>query len=96
MDAPSAPETGLKKVFVRTFGCQMNVYDTGKMRALLEQAPGFVAVLAGSDHRFVMANAAYRRLTGERELEGRRVGEALPEIVEQEIDVCFEFVRKIR
>jgi len=26
-----------KRVYIRTFGCQMNVYDTGKMRALLEQ-----------------------------------------------------------
>ena len=65
-----------------------------RLRALLEQAPGFVAVLAGSDHRFVMANAAYRRLTGERELEGRRVGEALPEIVEQGfVDVLDDVIK---
>lgn len=25
----------MKRLYVRTFGCQMNVYDTGKMRALL-------------------------------------------------------------
>ena len=25
----------MKKVFVQTFGCQMNVYDTGKINALL-------------------------------------------------------------
>lgn len=53
------------------------------LRALLEQAPGFVAVLGSSDHRFVMANAAYRKLVGGRELIGRTVAEALPEMITQ-------------
>ena len=54
-----------------------------QLRALLEQAPGFVAVLGTSEHRFVMANAAYRDLIGRRELIGRTVSEALPEMIAQ-------------
>ena len=27
----------MKKAYIRTFGCQMNVYDTGKMLAILEK-----------------------------------------------------------
>nr|WP_261388528.1 PAS domain-containing protein [Qipengyuania gaetbuli] len=54
-----------------------------RARMLLEQAPGFVAVLSGPEHSFVLANAAYRRLLGGRRLIGRTIAEALPEVVEQ-------------
>lgn len=54
-----------------------------RFRALLEQAPGFVAVVSGRSHRFIMANAAYRQLVGQRELVGKTVAEALPEIIDQ-------------
>lgn len=57
--------------------------ESGQLRALVEQAPGFVAILRGPDHRFQMANAAYRTLVGHRDLIGRTVAEALPEVVEQ-------------
>ncbi|MBX3645615.1 MAG: tRNA (N6-isopentenyl adenosine(37)-C2)-methylthiotransferase MiaB [Rubrivivax sp.] len=36
MSAPAA-----KKVFIRSFGCQMNDYDSGKMADLLRQAEGY-------------------------------------------------------
>lgn len=52
-------------------------------RQLFEQAPGFLALLEGPDHVFRVANAAYRRLVGERDLIGRPVSEALPEVVGQ-------------
>ncbi|HEX8784912.1 MAG TPA: response regulator, partial [Telluria sp.] len=44
---------------------------------------GFICVLRGPEHTYELANAAYRRLTGGRELIGRTVGAALPEVVEQ-------------
>ncbi len=37
MDA-SAPERAAKKVHIKTFGCQMNVYDADKITALLQQS----------------------------------------------------------
>ncbi|MBX7460425.1 PAS domain-containing protein [Qipengyuania huizhouensis] len=54
-----------------------------RFRALLEQAPGFVAVVSGRSHRFIMANAAYRQLVGQRDLVGKTVAEALPEVIDQ-------------
>lgn len=57
--------------------------ETSQLKNLFEQAPGFVAILGGSDHRFVLANNAYRQLVGNQDLIGRTVMEALPEVVEQ-------------
>ncbi|WP_394270657.1 sensor histidine kinase [Qipengyuania sp.] len=54
-----------------------------RLHNLVEQAPGFVAVLMGAKHRFIMANAAYRRLIGERPLIGRTVATAIPEVADQ-------------
>jgi PAS domain S-box-containing protein len=50
---------------------------------LLEQAPSFICVLRGPDHVFEFANAAYRRIVGQREIIGRSVREAMPEVVNQ-------------
>ena len=54
--------------------------ESTRLRALFEQAPGFMCVLRGSEHRFELANAAYLRLVGHRNLLGRTVRDALPEI----------------
>ena len=47
------------------------------------QAPGFVAVLSGPDHIFQMHNAAYAQLIGHRDIAGKPVRDALPEVVGQ-------------
>lgn len=51
-----------------------------KMRALMEQAPGFVSILRGPDFVFELANKAYYQLIGHRDILGKPVREALPEI----------------
>ena len=53
------------------------------LRGLFEQAPGFMAALSGPEHVFTMANAAYYRLVGSRDIIGKPVREALPEVVGQ-------------
>ncbi|MCW2351313.1 MULTISPECIES: sensor histidine kinase [unclassified Sphingobium] len=54
--------------------------EAGQFKSLFEQAPGFVAILHGPDHEFRMANAAYHKLVGGRDLLGKRVKDALPEV----------------
>ena len=67
--------------------------ELDRIRMLLEQAPGFVAVISGPEHTFVLANAAYRRLLGGRKLIGLTVAEALPEVVEQGFGKILDEVR---
>jgi PAS domain S-box-containing protein len=55
-----------------------------RLRALFEQSPSFMALLAGPDHVFELANAAYGKLIGHRrDIIGKSVAEAVPEVVEQ-------------
>ncbi|QQR39615.1 sensor histidine kinase [Devosia rhizoryzae] len=54
--------------------------ELDRLRALLEKAPSFMAVLHGPEHRFEITNAAYRQLIGHRDVIGKTVREALPEI----------------
>ncbi len=54
-----------------------------RLKQMFNMAPGFAALLEGPDHRFVMANRAYLDLVGGREVVGRTVAEALPEVADQ-------------
>ncbi len=54
-----------------------------RLQALFSQAPGLVAVLRGRSHVFEIANRAYLQLTGFRDVIGKTVAEALPEVVGQ-------------
>ncbi|MDB5939156.1 MAG: domain S-box protein, partial [Polaromonas sp.] len=54
-----------------------------RLQALFRQAPGFTAVLRGPDHVFEIANQSYLQLTGLREVLGKPVAQALPEMIGQ-------------
>ncbi|MEQ1954341.1 PAS domain S-box protein [Mesorhizobium sp. CN2-181] len=53
------------------------------LRRMFDQAPGFIAMTTGPQHRFTMANDAYNAMVGYREVVGKTVGEALPEVISQ-------------
>jgi PAS domain S-box-containing protein len=54
--------------------------ESDRLRGLFEQAPGFMCVLRGPEHMFELANAAYTRLVGQRDLAGKTVRQAFPEV----------------
>lgn len=54
-----------------------------RLHELFQQSPGAVALLQGPEHVFALANPAYYELTGRRDLLGKPLAEALPEIVGQ-------------
>ena len=54
-----------------------------RLRQMFEQAPGFVATLVGPDHVFEIANNAYLQLVDHRDIIGKPIREALPEVVDQ-------------
>nr|WP_297524807.1 ATP-binding protein [uncultured Roseateles sp.] len=54
-----------------------------RLTQLFEQAPSFMAVLAGPEHRFESVNPAYQRLIGDRDVIGRTVAQALPDAAAQ-------------
>ena len=58
------------------------------LRALFQQAPSFMAMLRGPRHVFELANEHYLRLVGHRDLLGKTVEAALPEVKEQDSSNC--------
>lgn len=54
--------------------------ELGRLREMLAQAPSFMAVLSGPNHVFEITNQAYLQLIGHRDVLGKPVREALPEV----------------
>jgi PAS domain S-box-containing protein len=61
----------------------ISVAERDRLAQMFAQAPSFIAMLSGPEHRFELVNDAYSRLIGYREILGRTVTEALPEASEQ-------------
>ena len=81
---PDAPAIGESALFQRAQQItEINRSLTEEMQGLRElftQAPGFMAVLTGPDLTFAMANNAYLQLIGHRQVVGRPLLDALPEV----------------
>ena len=66
--------------------------ETERLRRLFDRAPGFMAVVRGPDHVFEMVNQSYQKLVGRRDLIGKPVREAVPEVEGQGL---FELLDKV-
>lgn len=54
--------------------------ERDRLSRMFSQAPSFMAVLMGPDHIFDITNASYLQLIGHRDVLGKPVREALPEV----------------
>ena len=70
--------------------------ERGHLKSLFDQAPGFIAVLKGSNHVFDLANEAYYQLVGHRDIIGKPVWEALPELAGQGYEEMLDKVFRTR
>ena len=57
--------------------------ERARLEAMFEQAPGFMALLTGPEHRFDLVNAAFKQLIDERPWTGRTARDVLPELESQ-------------
>jgi PAS domain S-box-containing protein len=57
--------------------------ENERLRGLFEQAPGIMAVVRGPEHVFELTNHSYMQLIGHRQIIGKSVLEALPELAGQ-------------
>lgn len=71
---------------------QERLEENARLQSLFAQAPGLMAVLSGRDHVFELANAAYLTLVGEREVLGKSIRQAVPELEGQGF---FELLDKV-
>lgn len=57
--------------------------ESVRQQRMFEQAPGFVTILAGPEHRFEFVNNAYKLQFGERQYLGQPIREVFPELLGQ-------------
>jgi PAS domain S-box-containing protein len=57
--------------------------ELSRLAPLFEQAPGFMAVLHGPDHVFELINPVFSQVVGHRDVLGKPLREALPEVESQ-------------
>lgn len=67
----------------RVMADRRNAAEHDRLQRMFEQAPSFMAILRGKGHVFEMVNPGYVQLVGNRDVVGKSVAEALPEVATQ-------------
>ena len=67
-------------------------FERERLHALFMQSPVAIAILEGPEHRFSLANAAYRTLVNNRDVVGKSLLEALPDVRDQGFDKLLDQV----
>ncbi len=73
---------------------QARTEERDRLHMLFRQSPGFMCVLRGPDHVYELTNEAYQQLVGHRELAGKPLGAALPELQGQGFLELLDEVRR--
>jgi PAS domain S-box-containing protein len=72
----------------------MPAFERDRWRQLFDQAPGFMAISNGPDHVLEMVNESYIRMVGRRDLVGKTVREAFPDLEGQNFFGLLDHVYK--
>ncbi|HEX2206883.1 MAG TPA: PAS domain-containing protein [Longimicrobium sp.] len=67
-------------------------FERSRLEYVFQHAPAFLAVLRGPTHVFEIANEAYYRLVGRRDILGKPALDALPEVRNQGFDALLDNV----
>ena len=67
----------------KVLAVRKNASERHRLQQLFGEAPAFMALLTGPEHVFELANKAYSQLVGHRDIIGKPVREALPEVAGQ-------------
>ena len=67
----------------RVLAERRTVAEKERLRELFHKAPGFMVIWNGPNHVFEFVNEAYYRLVGQRDILGKPLMEALPEVIDQ-------------
>ena len=67
----------------RVLAEQQFVADRERLTQMFDQSPTFTAMLRGPEHVFEVANPAYLKLIGNRDVVGKTIREALPDVADQ-------------
>ncbi len=71
--------------------------ERARLKELFAQAPAAIAVLRGPDHVYESANSHYQRFVGQRDVVGKPIREALPELEGQGIfELLDEVYRSVK